>query len=938
MRADLPADFLTEMARDGSEPFLTQIVGGTPGPLYISDRTVTIGGNVYEVLMPPDGWGTFESLITGSALQPALDIGAMDAKMTNQPVIVAAALAGRRLVELIGPTFGTRPATVNLNFRKPDGTYTSAPLFAGYLRTPIRWAQDRINWRIVSMRDYYCSRSALKVFDDATFEWMAREDIGSTLPMVFGPAKRSPGRVIKRGPISSPVAALTNVSTASLEVAICTPIAGTETWTLTFQAPETVAFTGTGNTNNVLGASTTPRAVYAQSFQTVGAQTLLALYLRLKFDGWTNQPITSQVMVHICADAAGVPGGVLASGTAFVPNTAQSYVDIGVGLWSSVALAAATPYWIVVRRWGTSTWAFRWQSASAGGYAGGHGKAGTFSASHESTLLATYTWGTDPAGNSRDAHDFLFSLIFASGIAPSYSIAGSVTGADGTGFLGSNSFSTSGKVFIPSAGWRGVPASGDVFRFKTDQTYQSITLFGQANATNLSANSWLERVWWGDEPIGLQGASAVSLTGADMTLEIGPTTIGIGQTYRFTAGAVLKKVWFRLKKTGSPVSSLWLSVFETDATGTVPQSGAAPLATINLAASAVTTSFALVPFDFTLSPVLLKGGKSYAFVLTDLISTAGNSYTVSYDASGPYTAPNQLCFKTRTADWTSYVNDQMHMQIDLATWRPAHAGPDLTPYGWNAANGVPVLYADADVAIPSDVAIAGDLTAGVVDDAGTITGIAGSSVTMPNHVFHWLLRAAGVPDANIDLDGSFADAGGRFGSVYRFVGVVQDQQTFAELFLKLQRECRCSFDWPVDKAQLNFLKNSSEPVAATLTPANIVADAETGILLLEFEWGDSKGVTNSIDVRWGRDPHLPAEDPRSYLRHTHREEGASIVLYGRLEVPEASFYDFVATEPMAIALAEYALLRKAMPKRIGSVVVKLPHLALQKADSIAIAA
>lgn len=95
------------------------------------------------------------------------------------------------------------------------------------------------------------------------------------------------------------------------------------------------------------------------------------------------------------------------------------------------------------------------------------------------TDLTCTPWGTFPKPNSSNTGDGVLSEITVAALAitevwtltftstTAFTIAGDLSGDQGTGSTGTDSVSTNAYVTIPSANWSGTPATGDIFTIRT---------------------------------------------------------------------------------------------------------------------------------------------------------------------------------------------------------------------------------------------------------------------------------------------------------------------------------------------------------------------------------------------------------------------------------------------------------------------------------------
>lgn len=672
------------------------------------------------------------------------------------------------------------------------------------------------------------------------------------------------------------------------------------------------------------------RTASSQSYQTTGTQPLTAIDLWLaKNPAWTS-PATPKVFVRIFADSGGAStGDPLASVSAEVPSTTFAWFRLT--LPSSHTSAAGTTYHVVVTASsdsdstlfaGGGNGGVLWGKNSAGGYASGNANAGRYD---YASILTGWSPGFGPRNptwlGGMTTEDFGFKLIFGGG-GLSYSFAGSVTGADGTGTFADDSTSTSGKLAIKSSYWTGSPAAGDVWTVVVDLSPSEVIFSESPSATPVSR---IGDVYWSDQVITSgTSVSAPADTGTSWTFGNG-TRNAIAQSWPISGGAeTFRQIGFAIGKNNQPSSTVRFELREDNAGSPAAEA----LVSVDVSPDEIQDvgiDEAMVLKD--IPPTTVRGSTVWLVAITDGADST-NYYSVALNNTNPLAGSGKT---QATADGSWTANTAGHdfvAQITGLTVTKQLSTDDGT--GTNVAR---VLI---DLEIPDDVELSADVD-GITDDTdGTYTGAAGTLLTVPTHVAHWLLRQAGVPVGNIDLAGTFSASTPRYGSTYRLNGVIQDEGTWKQVLLQLAFESRSAFDWPVDKAQWKFLPDSSSAaIAETIELADLVLDGDgpDAVPAVAVDFSDSDKRVNTIDLRYSR----TARESRgltAYRRVYSESDADALVTDPPADNPELFMCDFVTSSGMAAALAEFYLDRLSTSKRRVTVTGRLALLHFEKDDVI----
>jgi hypothetical protein len=209
--------------------------------------------------------------------------------------------------------------------------------------------------------------------------------------------------------------------------------------------------------------------VRARSFTVTGSGAYLK-GVKVHCKKNTASTLPGIVRAAVLADASGAPGAVLSVGSAPVNSTtaADVLVTLGADLPNGTYWVAA---WCDVDRSGIGSVTISTLSGS------GTYRAGSVGARPGATNL-------DFTGSSGTTGDLRFAVVFA---ATAYTLTGSQTGANGSGYATTDFTSTDGKITIKSQYWEGLPLPGDIFRFSTSTGTPRVIFSDSPEATPVQA-------------------------------------------------------------------------------------------------------------------------------------------------------------------------------------------------------------------------------------------------------------------------------------------------------------------------------------------------------------------------------------------------------------------------------------------------------------------
>jgi len=691
------------------------------------------------------------------------------------------------------------------------------------------------------------------------------------------------------------------------------------------------------------------RNVYAQSFSTTSPQQVAAVTLKLRVNPAAGlNGGTATAIVGIYADSGGAPSGE-PLGRAFFVFRETTFRDC-VFAFSGVTLSGNSTYWIVLMNSGSLTGTvgnINWAKNNgnvAGSYAGGTAAEGRWAG----TNWLTGQWA------DMTNEDFVFKVTYV-GLGAGYDIYGSVTGWDGTGSTAATFLSNSGALQIGPEHWQGIPAAGDRFYFSVDPT-PSLVIFSESPpATPVEA---IDAVWW--DGVKMEDSSPNNLdddVGTAWT--IGPNGYErIAQPFEVLVGLVAKQVTVVLAKVGFPAAPLNLSIYPAaggslttflsdisrriTGDGQIPADGA--IASTQIASSDVASSYAELSGLFS-QPVVLPPGKYFLVASAQSQLDDQNYYSlhkgdtapgIYTDAGGAITKASPSSSAVQLHQVTEGWNDdgtgqQMLFEVTAVSVNTTASGDDGT--------GNYVAKVTFDVDIPEAAKIAADLR-GITDDTeGKYAGVASALVTRPDAVIHWLLNLWGVPDEEIDLDESFAEAAILYANLYALEGTLQQDVTRKATVLQLGFESRGALSWFGGKARWNFIPLQLLDVDATVEFADLVPEEINPIITVRRM--PTKKVVNWVDVRYQRRQDEP-RNLTAYDRIVNAQNLQSIdgILpdgsdaFGKRDNPELFLFDFVRDDEMALVLATYYAERLGFPLRAVDFTTKLHRAALESDDRV----
>lgn len=898
-------------------------LGGDVGTLYFCDSEdrvddlASFDGNTYEPLVAR--WGELAANVDRE--EKILDVPEVRIEFSNFPLLST----GERISDLLqGAAVETARGTIYLNVRnQTTGTIYQEALFAGVVQSsdagPVAYDFRRARISLLSLTEYYLNQSALRVITESEFPAIRKSDIGQTVPIALGQVVKSPGRVAKASEKETPTRDSENLSSARLVDYTTLDNAIAESWTVVFDNPDPVKFAGPFDTADVLGGTGTPRQARAQSFQVDSAALLGGVKLRMRWSAASGTIFAA--VCDIYSDNAGEPGALLAHTFRNFNPSEATFFDAPFVFSTPLELAAATTYWIVVRAWGNYAGGIvEIHGSSAGGYADGHAKAGTYPASDDYARPASYMWGS-----SRDAYDFGFELLYADG---SFGLYGSITGFDGLGAIDQKFESTSGAIRIDPVNWDGHPADGDRFYFTVDP---GSTFVIASESPAESPVKSIDAIYWNDDALGSLSGTILSITNAAVAEAIGTGGAVIGQTVTFSENVLVKKITIKLKKTGGPEGGVQVVVSRANLAGNAPDDAASSqIARSEIDVSEITESWQDLEAELD-RPFVMLANVAYAITLGNPSGGApGNEILSGTDDTNSYADGNRYYRNNATPAWTPSGTKDLCLTIVAASVTLEESADDGT--------GALVAKASFDVDIPDDVVVSFDLS-GWYDPAGAYTGTAGALIVRPDAVVHRLLRWWGVAEAEIDLADSFAQAAAQYGGLYRFDGVAQDDVTRKALLLQLAFESRSALGWFGSLAKWSYLKVGLETVDATIYKTDIVPEGM--IPNLTVRRTPTTKLINFVDIRYKRRP-LEDRALSSYDQIANAQNTTSINgvvgdgsdAFGKREHPEMFMCDFVRDDALATDLALYYAERLGLPRRIGEAVTPITLAALEADDAV----
>ena len=480
-----------------------------------------------------------------------------------------------------------------------------------------------------------------------------------------------------------------------------------------------------------------------------------------------------------------------------------------------------------------------------------------------------------------------------------------------------------GGISIPACAWSGEAAAGDSFTVDRDVGDNQVIFSESPAATPVKT---LGTVYWNEVPAAdidiwqTSSGATVALVGYD-------DVIGVrcGQTVTVECGALAKRIWVRMSKVGNPVNPVILKLMRV--VGEFPTDEV--VATAHLNPVNFSSSVAYVPFTLGVGdrvlPAALEAGQ-WGFTLETSGETTTDYYIVHGAVSDVYAGGKLLKWNKDNQQWQFYAFDA-GFRIEMV---------DLTRHlsivDGSAANRN-VARVDFNADIPDGVLITADAE-GIQDtSAGLYTGTPSALIVRPDAAIHWFASVVGeVPDSRIDLARTFARAAQLYDSLYRFDGVVQDDETLKQLWLRFGFESRSDVDWPIDKLELRFLPSVATIADRMFVRTDIVSVQKT--LRFDLTRTDASKIATVVRARWDRRPYEP-RSLTSYDRITKAEVTAAVTDFGERERPELFLFDFIRRADMIAEVAAFWVARTARPKLRTVSLHRLAHIALEKHDDVA---
>jgi hypothetical protein len=225
----------------------------------------------------------------------------------------------------------------------------------------------------------------------------------------------------------------------------------------------------------------------------------------------------------------------------------------------------------------------------------------------------------------------------------------------------------------------------------------------------------------------------------------------------------------------------------------------------------------------------------------------------------------------------------------------------------------------------------------VVPSGTDISSDAVCSLSQPDEVIHALLNRADVPDARIDLAGTFTDSAALYSAAtWLLRGAVTEQITYKALIARLAFESRSDFDWEFHQAQLKWIPQPGDTVTSvrTLTFADMPQlSAQDPLPDFNVVRTETSSIINIVNVVFQRMFNI-GKGQGAYLLGDQFISNPSVAVHGPKTNDALFQMDFIRDIPLAQALGEFYLrwLAYALPKPIFT--TKLHTLELMKGDVI----
>lgn len=368
--------------------------------------------------------------------------------------------------------------------------------------------------------------------------------------------------------------------------------------------------------------------------------------------------------------------------------------------------------------------------------------------------------------------------------------------------------------------------------------------------------------------------------------------------------------------------------------------------------NALTYTPAFEPFDET---VLLEEGKRYEIRLSGKFDAEGqyqgwitqgvSFYTLkSYPADVPWTGPTnvgvyeygQVPQPAKLAP--VYDSENVSLRMTLHAVKFDRVEQDSTNLPMRCGTIAPYLSP------PEAIASMGELYYGAraqqvieqgdwVPEGVQLAADVACVDSRPDQVFEGILNKAGVPDARIDLAGTFADAATHYSTTYKLRGAVTEQQTYKQFLTRAAFEMRSEFDWEADKAQLKWLPRPDDTVTPvrTLSLADMKrVSREDPTPRVEIEWTEPTDVINLVRMLYRKN----YSESGAYFDAVERRHAASIAARGELTRDDLFEMLYVRDVEVARAVAEFYLAWQHRERRTPILWTDLRTLELMKVDVI----
>lgn len=476
-----------QLGSDRPDVFWSIEVPHATGTLYLADRSVYAGGNLFQGgLLAVDD---VQSLADPD--EKTADVPSMTVVVDGAPRILPSNYRFAHYIN-IDPFFQSRLIDAYLNVVGTLGN-KRVRMFVGVPRRPISRGYDNTTFRLASAMEHYLGKALCRTVkrDAVHYPSLRLADVGRAVPFVIGGSPSSPirnVRAIMRRPrqASLPVPDPSNTGDATLGRPTITETAVNETWTVTARGVQQTSHLDVEeNDYQLLASDPDPsygdgvRRIIWRSFVPTVTDRITGIKLRLERLS-TDTGVTSVMVVLYTDDGGTAPFGNnpdtwIAYG-GLSPNAIAGVADVEVPIGRSTLsgdtmLVAGTKYWIGIRTIGAGVVGGRFKlhfesPSTFNGEVNGSG-----------TRVARYTSAYDnpPAtGDTSVYTDFtaivgtpIFEIQWEHGNGPNYEVTGTASGDQGISGYDEDFVTPSGRLIMPSDIWSGEPDGGDVWTFTT---------------------------------------------------------------------------------------------------------------------------------------------------------------------------------------------------------------------------------------------------------------------------------------------------------------------------------------------------------------------------------------------------------------------------------------------------------------------------------------